>query len=125
MPDRRPGRRRRAARGRQTVRPAAGPHARVGQLATRRARARGKTARGGGAGRGEAGRGSINLVSTCRDEICRPFTEQLDRAWGPSFNISSLAGFCFCGRTGFKSAMAHAPVVDGVGRCVPDGKKRT
>ena len=53
---------------------------------------------------------SINLVSTCRDEICRPFTEKLDRIWGSSFNISSLAGFCFCGRTGFKAAMAHAPV---------------
>ena len=35
---------------------------------------------------------SINLVSTCRDEICRPFTEKLDRIWGSSFNISSLAG---------------------------------
>jgi hypothetical protein len=61
---------------------------------------------------------SINLVSTCRDEICRPFTEQLDRVWGNSFNISSLAGFCFCGRTGFKAAMAHAPVVDGTERYV-------
>jgi hypothetical protein len=54
---------------------------------------------------------SINLVSTCRDEICRPLTEKLDRIWGSSFNISSLAGFCFCGRTGFKAAMAHAPVL--------------
>jgi hypothetical protein len=60
----------------------------------------------------------INLVSTCRDEICRPFTEQLDRVWGNSFNISSLAGFCFCGRTGFKAAMAHAPVVEGIERYV-------
>jgi len=61
---------------------------------------------------------SINLVSTCRDEICRPFTDQLDRLWGSSFNVSSLGGFCFCGRTGFKAAMAHAPVVDGIERYV-------
>ena len=61
---------------------------------------------------------SINLISTCRDEVCRPFTEQVDRVWGNSFNISSLAGFCFCGRTGFKAAMAHAPVVDGIERYV-------
>jgi len=44
---------------------------------------------------------AINLVSNCRDEICRPFTEYLDEKWGaPSFNISSLAGMVFCGRTG-------------------------
>lgn len=56
---------------------------------------------------------SINLVSTCRDELCRPFTELLDKQWKPYFNIASLAGFVFCGRTGFKAAMAHAPVVNG------------
>ena len=61
---------------------------------------------------------SINLISTCRDEICRPFTDQLDKLWGNSFNVSSLGGFCLCGRTGFKAAMAHAPVVDGVERYV-------
>ena len=52
----------------------------------------------------------IQQVSTCRDEICRPLVDKLDRRWGPSFNIASLAGFCFCGRTGFKAALAHAPV---------------
>mmetsp|Transcript_18116 Transcript_18116/g.35372 ORF Transcript_18116/g.35372 Transcript_18116/m.35372 type:complete len:544 (+) Transcript_18116:142-1773(+) len=61
---------------------------------------------------------SINLVSTCRDEICRPFTELLDNYWAHHFSISSLAGFVFCGRTGFKAAMAHAPVVDGKERYV-------
>jgi len=61
---------------------------------------------------------SINLVSTCRDELCRPFTEHLDAKWGDYFNIASLAGFVFCGRTGFKAAMAHAPVVDGKERYV-------
>jgi len=62
---------------------------------------------------------AINLVSNCRDELCRPFTEYLDTKWAkPSFNIASLAGMVFCGRTGFKAAMAHAPVVDGKERYV-------
>jgi hypothetical protein len=62
---------------------------------------------------------AINLVSNCRDELCRPFTEYLDTRWAkPSFNIASLAGMVFCGRTGFKAAMAHAPVVDGKERYV-------
>jgi hypothetical protein len=56
---------------------------------------------------------SINLVSTCRDEICRPFSQELDRLWGPSFSISSLGGMVFCGRSGFKAAMAHSPVRSG------------
>ena len=63
---------------------------------------------------------AINLVSNCRDEICRPFTEYLDEKWGaPSFNISSLAGMVFCGRTGWLAlvlstsntgALSHTPV---------------
>ena len=61
---------------------------------------------------------AINLVSTCRDEICRTFTLELDRLWGPSFSISSLAGMVFCGRTGFKAAMAHSPVIGGKERYV-------
>lgn len=68
---------------------------------------------------GFTGSSAINLVSNCRDELCRPFTEYLDQKWGlPSFNIASLAGMVFCGRTGFKAAMAHAPVVDGKERYV-------
>jgi len=61
---------------------------------------------------------SINLVSTCRDEICRPFTEKLDSMWGESFNIASLGGMVFCGRTGFGAGMAHAPIQDGKERYV-------
>ena len=61
---------------------------------------------------------AINLVSTCRDEICRTFTLELDRLWGPSFSISSLAGMVFCGRTGFKAAMAHSPVIGGKERYI-------
>ena len=61
---------------------------------------------------------AINMVSTCRDEICHSFTATLAKVWDkPSFDISSLAGMVFCGSTGFKAAMAHAPVG-------PDGKER-
>jgi len=56
---------------------------------------------------------AINLVSTCRDEICRPFTEKLDGKWGEHFSISSLGGMVFCGTTGFGAGMAHSPQVGG------------
>ena len=61
---------------------------------------------------------SINLVSTCRDEICRPFADKLDSLWGESFNIASLGGFVFCGKTGFGAGMAHSPQVEGKERYV-------
>lgn len=61
---------------------------------------------------------AINLVSTCRDEICRPFTEKLDSMWGEHFSISSLGGMVFCGTTGFGAGMAHSPQVGGKERYV-------
>jgi hypothetical protein len=61
---------------------------------------------------------AINLVSTCRDEICRPFTEKLDARWGEHFSISSLGGMVFCGSTGFGAGMAHSPQVGGKERYV-------
>jgi len=68
--------------------------------------------------RGFNPKSSINLVSTCRDEICRPFADKLDSLWGESFNIASLGGFVFCGKTGFGAGMAHSPQVDGKERYV-------
>jgi len=61
---------------------------------------------------------AINLVSTCRDEICRPFTEKLDGIWGEHFSIASLGGMVFCGTTGFGAGMAHSPQVGGKERYV-------
>jgi hypothetical protein len=61
---------------------------------------------------------AINLVSTCRDEICRPFTDKLDAKWGEHFTISSLGGMVFCGKTGFGAGFAHSPIVDGKERYV-------
>jgi len=52
---------------------------------------------------------SIALVAQCRDEIAKPFVEAIDHNWMGSFNISSLAGTVFCGKTGFNAALHHAP----------------
>ncbi|GJP53616.1 hypothetical protein CLOM_g12770 [Closterium sp. NIES-68] len=51
----------------------------------------------------------IALVNTCRDEVCRPIVNLIDREFGMSFNISGLGGLVNCGKTGFKAAMSHSP----------------
>ena len=56
---------------------------------------------------------SVNLVSTCKDAICKDFTRKVERLSGKTADISALAGFSFCGRTGLKIAVASAPVVAG------------
>lgn len=56
--------------------------------------------------------GSICLVAQCRDEITKPFCTAIDHNWMGSFNISSLAGTVFTGRTGFGAALHHAPQDD-------------
>jgi len=38
--------------------------------------------------------------------------------WGEAFNLSSLAGMFFAGKTGLAAAMHHAPIVDGKERYV-------
>jgi len=59
---------------------------------------------------------TIAMYSVCRDELTEHFVDALEATWGESFNISSLAGFVFCGKTGFQAGMAHAPKQDGVER---------
>ncbi|KAL6073109.1 Potassium channel [Balamuthia mandrillaris] len=82
---------------------------------------------------------ALALVSMCRDELTQPFEEEVSWAfflsfpfilgcaslhlqvnflWGNSFNISSLGGMVFCGKTGFLAAMGHAPHQDGTERYV-------
>ena len=60
---------------------------------------------------------SIVLISTCRDEISRPFADDCKELWGETFFIGSLAGMVFCGKTGMMAGMTHAPVC-------PDGLER-
>jgi len=63
---------------------------------------------------------SIALVNTCRDEVCRPLVNLIDREFGLSFNISGLGGLVNCGEIGFKAAMSHSPEFP----CDVDGKPR-
>ena len=59
-------------------------------------------------------RGSaLPLIATCRDELAFALTAELQRAWGPAFNMAGLAGLLTLGRTGVAAARGHAPLVDG------------
>ncbi|GJP40867.1 hypothetical protein CLOM_g534 [Closterium sp. NIES-68] len=62
----------------------------------------------------------IALVNTCRDEVCRPIVNLIDKEFGMSFNIAGLGGLVNCGKTGFKAAMSHSPEFP----CEIDGKLR-
>eukprot|EP00271_Cylindrocystis_brebissonii_P012106 TRINITY_DN301_c0_g2_i1.p1 TRINITY_DN301_c0_g2~~TRINITY_DN301_c0_g2_i1.p1 ORF type:complete len:398 (-),score=56.05 TRINITY_DN301_c0_g2_i1:629-1822(-) len=62
----------------------------------------------------------IALVSTCRDEVCRPLAAFIDVQFGMSFNIAGLGGLINCGKTGLKAAMSHSPEFP----CDVDGKPR-
>jgi len=52
--------------------------------------------------------GCLAVVSVCRDELTRPFADEIQRLWGSPFDISSLGGMPFCGKTGLKAATQHA-----------------
>lgn len=59
-------------------------------------------------------RGSaLPLIATCRDELAFALTAELQRAWGPAFNMAGLAGLLSLGRTGIAAATGHAPIVAG------------
>jgi hypothetical protein len=59
-------------------------------------------------------RGSaLPLIATCRDELAFGLTAELQRAWGPAFNMAGLAGMLTLGRTGIAAARSHAPIVHG------------
>ncbi|HEX6887581.1 MAG TPA: hypothetical protein VF143_05690 [Candidatus Nanopelagicales bacterium] len=55
-------------------------------------------------------RGNCLLVAAvCRDELCLPFVEGLEAAWGAAFHAGSLGGLLTLGRTGMAAAGDHAP----------------
>jgi len=56
---------------------------------------------------------TIACVGVCRDEITQPLIGRIKDKWGEAFNLSSLAGMFFAGKTGLSAAMHHAPIVDG------------
>jgi hypothetical protein len=55
---------------------------------------------------------TIACVSLCRDEISSTLAASVREVWGESFNLSSLAGMFFVGKTGLSAAVHHAPRVD-------------
>ncbi len=59
------------------------------------------------------GPNTIACVGVCRDEIAQRVPALVRAAWGEAFNFCSLGGMLFLGRTGFRAAHHHAPVVDG------------
>ena len=61
---------------------------------------------------------AIAIVDVCRDEISQPFLRLVKDKWGEAFNLCSLAGMFFAGRTALLAAMHHAPRQDGRERYV-------
>ena len=61
---------------------------------------------------------TIAIVDVCRDEISQPFLRLVKDKWGEAFNLCSLAGMFFAGRTALQAAMHHAPHVGGRERYV-------
>lgn len=61
---------------------------------------------------------SIACVCVCRDEISQSLIEEVNKRWGYAFNLSSLGGMFFAGRTGLMAAMSHSPIIEGRERYV-------
>lgn len=61
---------------------------------------------------------SIAATCICRDEISQTLRSIIKHMWGEAFNLSSLAGMFFAGKTGLAAAMHHAPIENGRERYV-------
>jgi hypothetical protein len=55
---------------------------------------------------------TVACISVCRDEMCQALVDVIEEKWGASFNMSSLGGMLWLGKTGLKAAMHHAPVIN-------------
>jgi hypothetical protein len=56
---------------------------------------------------------TLPLVGVCRDELMFPVEQAVNDAWGLSFDMSSLGGMIFLGRSGLAAASHHSPGEDG------------
>lgn len=56
---------------------------------------------------------TLPLVGVCRDELMFPIEQAVNDAWGLSFDMSSLGGMIFLGRSGLAAAAHHSPGHDG------------
>jgi hypothetical protein len=61
---------------------------------------------------------TLGMVATCRDEIASPLEASTIQHWGRTFSCRSLGGFLLLGKSGIKTAISHAPLVDGKRRFV-------
>jgi hypothetical protein len=61
---------------------------------------------------------ALALVDVCRDELMADFHEAVADVWGRPFDLGSLAGMVFLGRTGVQAALSHVPGEDGRHRFV-------
>eukprot|EP00953_Heterococcus_sp_UTEX-ZZ885_P011627 6726-Heterococcus_DN1.PRE.5 len=52
----------------------------------------------------------IACMGVCRDEFCDTLGYELKKHFGVPFMLRGLAGFIFCGKTGFGAAHAHSPI---------------
>ena len=52
---------------------------------------------------------AIASVCICRDEISQSLRSIIKHVWGEAFDLSSLGGMFFAGKTALKAAMHHAP----------------
>ena len=65
------------------------------------------------AGHGFSPGNSLALVGVCRDEMMFPTEQALHDVWGSVFDMSSIGGLVFLGRSGLAAAVGHAPGIDG------------
>jgi hypothetical protein len=63
-------------------------------------------------------RNALPLMGLCRDELLVAVQHVITDAWGPGFDLTSMAGQVFLGRSGLTTASAHAPLEDGRRRFV-------
>jgi hypothetical protein len=52
---------------------------------------------------------TIASACVCRDEITQPLVIKIRDAWGEAFNLSSLGGMFFAGKTALSAGIHHAP----------------
>lgn len=70
------------------------------------------------AGYGFNDNNTLGVVATCRDEVASPLEHEVIKHWGRTFSCRSLAGFLLLGRSGIKTGIHHAPLLNGRRRFV-------
>lgn len=61
---------------------------------------------------------ALPVLAVCRDELMGDVDDAISATWGRPFQVGSLAGMVFVGRTGMSAALGHVPGEDGRHRFV-------